>query len=89
MGKPYNNMDITQQELKDLITYDPIKGVLYTKYGGVINQGKNITFNFKGKRYRLANICYVYMEGEIKEGYRVCFLDNNKNNLEFNNLYLD
>lgn len=89
MPKPYNKITLTQDELKALITYDSDKGILYTKYDDVINQGTAITFNFKGKLYRLKDVCYVYMKGPIPDGMRVCLLDKNRNNLKFDNLYLD
>jgi len=81
-------LEITQAELKKLVTYNPKNGLITSAGGYKINNGHDITFHLQGNRYYLSDIAYVYMEGIIPEGYKVGFSDNNKHNLKFTNLYL-
>ena len=70
----YNELP-TMEEVREVMTYYPLHGVCINKKTNKVIGGngttKYLSFTVGGKKYQLARLIYVYMEGSVPDGYDI------------------
>lgn len=73
---------ITQERLKELITYDPISGRFFNKNGSEINSRTRIYLD--GENHHLKRLAWLYVHGELP--FKLKLVDGNRDNLKIENI---
>lgn len=89
--------NLTQQELKDLLDYNPDTGIFTWKVdrrkvkagdrAGFVHAGGGLQIGVGRQGYRASHLAWLYMTGKFPEK-QLKFVDNNRLNLKWKNLYL-
>lgn len=89
-------MDLTQEQLKELFTYDPLSGILCWKEGrsnmvkgsraGCVNGSGYMVLSINSKSYRLSRVIWMYMFGSIPDGFYIDHINGKKTDNRLCNL---
>jgi hypothetical protein len=85
-----SNLELTQEKLKELITYNPDTGEFSRKDGSVLVRYSHSGYaigSILGTVYYANRLAYLYVTGAIPKE-EIKFKDRNPKNLKFSNLYL-
>jgi len=80
---------LKRRHIRRELKYDKIRGLITTSYPVSMQEAGHMRVKVNGKSYRMVEVLWCYVHGELHEHAKIVQLDGNKLNFQIDNLALD